>query len=414
MGTVTPIPKKSPLRRKPCPRVRRSKNLTSNERQALYSEYIALTSNQDRKHVYGLVQKLCEKYCVEASYPRQLARRVKIRMDQNVDAFADLPRSGRPHKASSRTQTRLGTVARKLRYEFLLEEIALEINNLSPTTVWRELKRNHWREVKKKAKPSLSAKQKARRFQWAKKHQQSNWIDHVDIDEKWFFTTQIGRKIRIPPGVTGGVDRPQHKSHVPKVMFLAAVARPRPRFRFNGKVGLWRIAVPYKAKRKSKFHKFGEVYEKDKTLDATLFRKIMTSKVFPAIRKKMRFATCVSLQCDGAAPHTGKNTINLLNRSGKRSRKGVPTIHVTTQPPQSPDTNVNDLSFFASLTARVKRLQRGSSLWDTEQLVQNVREAWKKFPVPLLDKSFQTKSAIVQSIISHNGDNSFEIPHSNK
>lgn len=255
---------------------------------------------------------------------------------------------------------------------------------------------------------------KVQRLQWTKAHKSSNWINHVDIDEKWFVTKHIGRKIRVPPDTKYQVDKPQHISHVPKVMFLAAVARPRPRFGFNGKVGLWCVAVPYKAKRKSKHHKLGEVYEKDKTMDATLFRKMRAKKVFPARRKKMRFASHVEVQMDCAPPHTGKGTIKLLNLSSCRAPKGAPTIHVTTQPTQSPDTNVNDLCFFNSLSARVKKLQRNSSLWDTDQLVGNVRQAWATYPSQLLEKGFKMKSSFVQAILHSKGDNTFDIPHSNK
>ena len=43
--------------------------------------------------------------------------------------------------------------------------------------------------------------------------------------------------------------RVYHKSRMPKVMFLAAVAKPRPEYEFDGKIGVWEFAVVRKAKR---------------------------------------------------------------------------------------------------------------------------------------------------------------------
>ena len=54
------------------------------------------------------------------------------------------------------------------------------------------------------------------------------------------------------------------------------------------------------------------------------------------------------MQQDGARPHTGKDTINILNKNGATLS---PKIEVCTQPAQSPDMNVCDLAFFRTLDA---------------------------------------------------------------
>ena len=49
---------------------------------------------------------------------------------------------------------------------------------------------------------------------------------------------------------------------------------------------------------------------------------------------------------DGATPHTGKDNPDILNSAGM-GRGWL--VELKTQPSQSPDLNVNDLGFFASL-----------------------------------------------------------------
>ena len=74
----------------------------------------------------------------------------------------------------------------------------------------------------------------------------------------------------MPPGhmkKAPHVKRIRSKTQISKVMFLAAIARPRPDKNFSGKIGIWRIAEPYKAQRDSKYHEKGEVYSKDVKMD---------------------------------------------------------------------------------------------------------------------------------------------------
>ena len=49
----------------------------------------------------------------------------------------------------------------------------------------------------------------------------------IDIDEKWFYVVPMKRKIRMyPEDEYPGDDTPQHKAHIPKIMFLAAIGKP--------------------------------------------------------------------------------------------------------------------------------------------------------------------------------------------
>lgn len=85
-------------------------------------------------------------------------------------------------------------------------------------------------------KPILTGEGKHRRVNWALrfirelpggKCKFNPLTDMVCLDEKWLFQCVHRQKYYPYDGHIMPVRRVQHKSHVVKVMFLAAVARPR-------------------------------------------------------------------------------------------------------------------------------------------------------------------------------------------
>lgn len=68
--------------------------------------------------------------------------------------------------------------------------------------------------------------------------EQAKGLAHVDLDEKWWYSIALHTTCKVPPGMPA-----QHKSHVPKTMFLTAIGRPRfdgDECTFDGKIGCWR------------------------------------------------------------------------------------------------------------------------------------------------------------------------------
>lgn len=137
-----------------------------------------------------------------------------------------------------------------------------------------------WKTVTKKTHTPLSETQMKARLEFLQLHRRNPWTDWVNIDEKWFYLWVPRRKVKVPGGHAALKKPMQARSHIPKVMFLTAICRPRPEHNFNGLIGIWRVCLPYEAKKASVNHEKGEVYDKDCTMDAALFRKIMTQKVF--------------------------------------------------------------------------------------------------------------------------------------
>ena len=144
-------------------------------------------------------------------------------------------------------------------------------------------------------------------------------------------------------------------------MFLVAVARPRPEYNFDGKIGIWHFAKVRKAKRSHKatgtvkgVTDIMETY----TVDAKVYREVITGKesVMEAIREKMWWykkgsgkpeaGQQIWLQHDGARPHTAKANEEVFEQKGQEKDF---LITVCEQPAQSPDTNMDDIAFFNSL-----------------------------------------------------------------
>jgi hypothetical protein len=63
----------------------------------------------------------------------------------------------------------------------------------------------------------------------------SNMMEEVHVDEKWFFVDQIDEKFYLLPDKDTPYQSCKHKRHIQKVMFGAAVARPRQ----NPETGEW-------------------------------------------------------------------------------------------------------------------------------------------------------------------------------
>jgi len=125
------------------------------------------------------------------------------------------------------------------------------------------------------------------------------------------------------------------------------------------------------------------------------------------IRDKMPWADHVM---DGASPHTGKDSVAILNKAGRLCKDGGPVIEMIVQPANSPDLNTNDLAYFASMASRVNKCH----VWDVEGIVTAVTEQAKNYPRETLTSVFELKSRVLKCIIDANGNNDFRVPHRRK
>lgn len=172
----------------------------------------------------------------------------------------------------------------------------------------------------------------------------------VHIDEKWFYRSRLNQKFYLCNDEPDPHRCTKHKSHIDKVMFLCAVARPRfdaaGNCTFDGKLGVRAFVEEVAAKKKSKNRGRG-------TLETTVLPKVnmqvnheyLIKHVLPAIKAKWpaedRHQT-IWIQQDNAPSHVHVDDEEVM----KAACEGGWHIRLKCQPPNSPDTNILDLGFF--------------------------------------------------------------------
>ena len=238
--------------------------------------------------------------------------------------------------------------------------------------------------------------------------------DIVHLDEKWFFVTQSSQRLYLAEGELPPVRRVQHKSHISKVMFLSAVARPR--FdennvcTFDGKIGIWPFTKQVAAERASINRPRGAMVTTCVKVTAAVYEAMILDKVIPAIRAKWPDENRnVWLQHDNATSHFKADHEPFLVAGSALGWN----IRLTPQPPNSPDLNINDLAFFRALQ---------SNQWDSvedaredkDSLIEAVLAAYEDFPPKLLNFSFLTLAGCMEEILQSHGDNIYKIPHMRK
>ena len=214
------------------------------------------------------------------------------------------------------------------------------------------------------------------------------------------------------PGEEPPTRSTRHKSHIIKVMFLCAIARPR--FNqagvctFDGKIGLWPFTETVVALRASIHRPAGAQETKPVSVTTAIYRQFMIQKVLPAIKAKWPDRNReITIQQDGASSHIEEDDPEFV----AVATAGNWAIKLVTQPAQSPDTNHLDLSFFRSLQSR--QWDHGFAL-EIDGLVAQVRRAYTEFPPRKIDFGFLTLQSCLEEILVSHGDNEYKIPHMRK
>ena len=351
------------------------------------------------------------------------------------ETVATKSRSGRPRALTEDDMKTLENLSEELQgyctWELLAKRFTKETKKrVSCTTVFESCKKAGWRQVCERYVPCLSAKDVQRRLEWAKQHLDYTWtgtenlrypnvdsrkkVGWIDIDEKWWDMLRK-RPVKVYPGQQRRTRVPtKSKRFVQKVMGLCAVARPCGDF--DGRIGMYRCARKKVAQRNSKYHKRGDVYVEDCDVDAELFCELVIEKLIPDIYTKMADFDIVFVQMDGARPHVA--CMDDLNAAGKKRKrvngKQAPMIKFVLQPANSPDTNLNDLCFFRSLSKYVQEHER-----QIEHSAANKDEFWNLVVEQYheyhdrerLERCWVVKTAVTKCILDANGTNDYKLPH---
>lgn len=120
----------------------------------------------------------------------------------------------------------------------------------------------------------------------------------------------------------------------------------------------------------------------------------------------------VKIQQDGARPHTSAQFKNLWeNLLVALAMEGVlpfaDKVTLLTQPPNSPDLNLNDNGFFNALQAGYKRFAPRND----REMIDAVQEVWSKYPAQRINHMWLTLQANFNAIIEVHGGNDYKSPH---
>jgi hypothetical protein len=225
-------------------------------------------------------------------------------------------------------------------------------SGIPKTSLHRMMKSNVLLKQNVHCKPFLKELNKVRRVEYILQHISheallDNFYSEVHIDEKWFYLHKVKRGIILHPDEPKRVQKCQSKRFVPKVMFMAAVARPRYDFDtktwFDGLIGIFPF-TEFKAAKRSSYRRKKGTMEQVPMLSITNVEheQMLVDKVLPAIKEKFPKAyknKTINIQLDNARPHTVR-VDRLIEQMSKDSGWN---IKMKKQPPNSPDLNVLDL-----------------------------------------------------------------------
>ena len=251
--------------------------------------------------------------------------------------------------------------------------------------------------------------------------------DRVDIDEKWFYLTRDNESYILTIASPDDKDKEdeeepnwktKNKLHITKVMFLAAQAQPRwdpcRNAYWDGKIGMWPVGEWTPAERTSRNRPRGAPIWKNTSIDKSVYRQLLIEKVLPAIKEKWprgswsRNNVIIRVQQDGALSHIApadEEFVRALERMEMTYK-----LLLYTQPPNSPECNINDLGFFRALQSHYER----SSPRDEKELIDCVLKAYDEYDLKKINLIYLSLMGVYNQIIDANGGNKFKLPHLGK
>ncbi|RHY28497.1 hypothetical protein DYB32_005936 [Aphanomyces invadans] len=134
--------------------------------------------------------------------------------------------------------------------------------------------------------------------------------EHAELATQLIAQRVLGHRKQYPlvNGQTIGRRAGNSKKFITKVMFLAAVARPRHDyergFSFEGKIGMWHFVRYLPALRNSRNRPAGTLVATLVNVDAAVYREFVMTRIVPAVRARFSSANKrVVHRHDNATPH---------------------------------------------------------------------------------------------------------------
>jgi hypothetical protein len=144
-------------------------------------------------------------------------------------------------------------------------------------------------------------------------------------------------------------------------------------------------------------------------VDRDTMRSYLISKVLPAIVQKWPSndrARTIWIQQDNASSHVPPNDSQFQTAVAQTGLD----IKITYQPSNSPDMNVLDLGYFASLQSLTHR----RACRNIDELIQNVETEYENYNPNTLRRVFLTLQSCMIEVMKERGGNRYKVPHMNK
>jgi hypothetical protein len=188
---------------------------------------------------------------------------------------------------------------------------------------------------------------------------------------------------------------------------------------FDGKLGLWPVAHQWLAvQRNSRHRPVGTLEWKSLSLVKVVYGGFLFNKVVPSsiLRLWPQDNRCIQIQQDNATPHLSPEEfqakwLELKNDLQNTHGGGLDwDFELYCQPTKSPDMNVNNLCFFASLQV----LQYHNPTNSLHKMITRLRLIYEEYPRSKLNNSFLTLQPCMIQVIECNGGYDYRIEHMNK
>ena len=272
---------------------RGGRELTDVQRNAILQALLQRSENRILKH--GAVKDIAQQFDVGRNTVGRIWKRGIESLDKGnnaMDASSRKKSCGRKKKSYSLDQyttiplNQRGTV-----------RSAAAAAGIPKSTFHGIIKSGAIRAHSNAVKPYLTPENMDSRVEFCKRHidmdraQFHDMMDVIHVDEKWFYMTQNSRKYYILEGEKEPHRTTKSKRFSTKVMFLAAVARPRwdahRNQQFNGKLGIWPFITTEAAKRSSRNRSAGTLVTKSMTSVTNVeCREFLLTKLLSAIEEK--------------------------------------------------------------------------------------------------------------------------------
>ena len=397
----------------------RRKDLKNVERKHIVDKMLMLFDGKQLPK--GGQQKLAEEFKVNRTTIYRIWTKALAQMKNNQVINVDNMKKGRAgRKPKEWDLERLCAVPVEKRTTLRALSSAL---NIGMSATYRLIKAGHLRAHSNSLKPSVSPKNKIARLIFVISQiippsvstlpRFSLMYNVVHIDEKWFYMSQETQRFYLFPWEADPYRSVQNKRFIPKVMFMAAVARPiiatNGDVLWDGKIGIFPFTEVEYAKKSSKNRDKGTPETKAiQSITKQVIRSTLIDKVLPAIRQKWPENACkdIWIQQDNARPHIAVDDAEFIAASNMDGFN----MRLVCQPAQSPDLNVLDLGFFRA----IQSLQYKSFPRNVDELVKSVEDAYEAFDPRLLNYTWVHYQYCMIEVIKASGGNNYKNPHNGK